>query len=124
MNDEYFDRLLDEALNIPVPEGLAGRLEAQIDRYAAAARRRRIRLVAGVAASIILAAGIFINTDKQPSGPADTFSDPVEAAAAAERMLTFMSAQLNEGLHQVSEAGEKFEEANHTIDKYFNKYQP
>jgi hypothetical protein len=125
MNDKDFDRLLDEALRIPIPEGLAERLENRIERLAAAEKkhtlRRRLRWVAGVAAAVLLAAGIFMQTEGRPSVPADTFSNPEEAAEAAGHALAFMSAQMNNGLNRVSAAGQEFEKVNRTIEKHFNK---
>jgi dTDP-4-dehydrorhamnose reductase len=123
MNEKDFDRLIDEALDIPVPEGLAGRLEKQIDRYAAAGRKRRIRRFYWTtgAAAAILAAGLFLQTEKRLRAPADTYADPVEAALAAEQTLTFLSAQLNKGLHQAAGAGEEIEKVNKTIEKYLIK---
>ncbi|MDR1939011.1 MAG: DUF3379 domain-containing protein [Tannerellaceae bacterium] len=124
MNDKDFDRLLDEALNIPIPDGLAERLEKQVEQYAAREKRRRIRRFywpASAAAIALLCVGIFLQTGKQPSVPADTYTDPVEAAIAAEKALAFMSAQLNKGLAQVSTAGEEFEKVNKVIDKHLKK---
>ncbi|MDR2119014.1 MAG: hypothetical protein LBP25_05735 [Tannerellaceae bacterium] len=124
MNEKDFDRLLDEALHIPLPEGLANRLAGQIDRYAAEekkrTRRRLFRAISAVAA-VLLAAGIFLTTERTPRAPADTFADPAEAALAAEHALAFMSSQLNKGLNRVSAAGQEFERVNKTIEKHFKK---
>jgi hypothetical protein len=124
MNDKDFNHLMDEALHIPIPEGLAERLEKQIDWYAAAEKKRRIRLrywSTAAAAVALLAIGIFLQTGKRSHTPADTFANPAEAALAAEHALALMSTQLNKGLNQVSTAEQEFEKVNKTIDKYFNK---
>jgi hypothetical protein len=125
MNDKDFDRLLEEALRIPIPEGLAERLEQELDRCAAAAgkqsKARRLHRLISAAAAVVLAAAVLLPAGNPPRTPDDTFADPAEAAAAAEDILVFMSAQLNEGLRQVTDAGREFEKANKTLKKYFNK---
>jgi hypothetical protein len=121
MNNKDFDRLVEEALDIPIPEGLAGRLEKQIDAYAARERihkTRRFCGFAGLAAVILLCIGIFLQTGRQVHAPADTFVDPAEAAVAAGHALAFVSAQLNKGLEQVSGAEQKFEKVNEILNKH------
>jgi cytochrome c-type biogenesis protein CcmH/NrfG len=121
MNNDNFDRLMEEALNIPLPQGLAGRLEKQIDAYAArekSHKTHRLYRLAGLAALMLLCIGIFLQTGRQPHTPADTFADPAEAAAAAEHTLAFVSAQLNKGLEQVSNAGQEFEKVNEILNKH------
>jgi hypothetical protein len=120
MNDNELDRLIDEALNIPLPPGLSGRLEQQIDLLAARERKRRARFLlwtAGAAAAM-LALALLLPVEQRPIRPADTYTDPREAALAAEQALTFMSAQLNRGLAQVSTAGREFEKINQVLDKH------
>ncbi|MDR2388362.1 MAG: DUF3379 domain-containing protein [Tannerellaceae bacterium] len=125
MNEKDFDRLLNEALNIPIPYGLAERLEKQIEQQAAAEKNRTphtiyYRLIS-LAAIVLLAIGIFLQINKQPHTPTDTFTDPVEATLAAEQALGFMSRQLNRGLDRITYAQQEFEKANKTLEKYFNK---
>ncbi|MDR1919557.1 MAG: hypothetical protein LBQ65_07930 [Tannerellaceae bacterium] len=120
MNDNDLDHLIDEALNIPLPPGLGERLEKRIDQYAAQEKRRRLRRLywpVSAAAIALLCIGIFLQTGEQ-GHPADTYSDPAEAAMAAEKALVFMSAQLNKGLAQVTTAGQEFEKVNKVIDKH------
>ncbi|MDR1356297.1 MAG: hypothetical protein LBJ58_01360 [Tannerellaceae bacterium] len=124
MNDKDFERIIDEAIDITVPDGLARRLEARIDLCASVEQRRRrlVRLSAGaVAAAVLIAAGIFITVESNPSQPVDTYTDPAEAALAAEYMLTYMSKELNKGINQASAVVGEFEKVNNTLDKYFNK---
>jgi hypothetical protein len=125
MNEKDFDRLLSEALYIPIPKGLAQRLERKINHHAKAEKNHAFRTaalrLAGLAAALLLAIGIFLQIHRHTPAPADTFSDPAEAAVAAEHALAFMSAQLNKGLNRVSAAGQDFEKVNKTIEKYFNK---
>jgi hypothetical protein len=119
MNEKEFDRLLDEALRIPLPTGLAEKLEKQIDQYAASKRRALRGLFLSGAVAAILLAVLFIGTESRLHKPADTFTDPAEAAAVAEQALTLLSVQLNKGLDQVATAGQKLDQANQTIEKYF-----
>ncbi|MDR2534227.1 MAG: hypothetical protein LBC81_05600 [Tannerellaceae bacterium] len=117
MNESELDKLIDSALHIPIPPGLGGRMEAALDamarQEARVGRRRRLtaRLyMAGLAASLLICAGIFIT---HRSKPRDTFSDPHEAAAAAMAMLTFASQEINSGLEQVAAA-------DHTAVQHLN----
>jgi hypothetical protein len=121
MNSKDFDRLMEEALHISVPEGLAGRLEKQIDALAAGEKKRKTRrlsAITGLAAAALLGIGIFLHTDRQPHTPADTFTDPAEAALAAEHALAFMSEQLNRGLEQASGAAQEFDKVNEILNKH------
>jgi hypothetical protein len=124
MNDEEVDRLIDESLEIPLPEGLAARLEAQIDALAANEKRRKIRRLmyraTAAAAIALLCIGIFVGIGRQSPTPsmADTFSDPEEAAIVAGQALAFMSAQLNKGLAKVADAGQEIEKVNQLLDKH------
>ncbi|MDR1558036.1 MAG: hypothetical protein LBS88_13555 [Tannerellaceae bacterium] len=121
MNENDFDRLIEKASGIPLPEGLVGRLEKQIDGYAAREKKQRIhRLyrITGIAAALLLGIGIFLQTERQAPGRADTFADPAEAAVAAGHALAFMSVQLNKGLEQVSGAGQEFEKVNEILHKH------
>ncbi|MDR1402664.1 MAG: hypothetical protein LBJ60_03035 [Tannerellaceae bacterium] len=124
MNDKEIDRLIDNSLEIPIPEGLSKRLEAQIDALAADEKKRKTRRfiyrATGAAAIVLLCAGIFWGTGKQTPhlSMADTFSDPKEAAAAAEQALSFLSSQLNKGIAKVENAGQEIEKVNQLLDKH------
>jgi hypothetical protein len=127
MNDEEADRLIDESLEIPIPEGLSERLEAHIDALAAEEKKRKVRRfmyqATGIAAIALLCIGIFTGTGKQSPAlsAVDTFSDPEEAAVAAGQALAFMSAQLNKGIGKVEDAGQEIEKVNHLLDKHFKE---
>ena len=123
MDDKHLDELIRKALqeDMELPEGLGERLEQTIDRLAAGSapsgkatlprrsilRHPLLRWTAGVAAAL-LAAGLFLFTERQDTDRllTDTFSDPREAALAADQALALLSRNLNKGLGQVSEAGE------------------
>jgi hypothetical protein len=127
MNDEEADRLIDESLEIPIPKGLSERLEAHIDTLAADEKKRKVRRflyqATGAAAIALLCIGIFLKTGKHSPAlsPADTFSDPKEAAVVAGQALAFMSAQLNKGIGKVEDAGQEIEKVNHLLDKHFKE---
>ncbi|MDR0428966.1 MAG: DUF3379 domain-containing protein [Tannerellaceae bacterium] len=125
MNDEELDRLIDEALEIPIPEGLSDRLEMHINALATNENKRKHRLrfiywMSSAAAIALLCIGIFIGTGSQSPQhqTADTFTNPEEAAIAAQQALAFLSTQLNKGMEQVENAGHKFEKVNHILNKH------
>ena len=127
MDDKELDRMIDEALDIPIPKGLAERLEQHIDHMAANEKKRKLHRfiywATSTAAVILLCIGIFMGIES-PSNHnklADTYTDPAEAAIAAEKALAFMSAQLNKGLEQVNEAGQKIENVNQIVYKHLSK---
>ncbi|MDR1160761.1 MAG: hypothetical protein LBK45_00325 [Tannerellaceae bacterium] len=128
MNDEEAGRLIDESLEIPLPEGLSARLEAHIDALAAGERRRKARRrfmyrATAAAAIALLCIGILLKAGKQAPtlSAADTFSDPKEAAIVAGQALAFMSAQLNKGIEKVEDAGQEIEKVNHLLDKHLKE---
>lgn len=124
MNDDEVDRLIDESLEIPIPEGLSERLEAHIDALAAGEKKRKLRRLThwatSAAAVVLLCIGIFFGINKQSSQQqmADTFTDPKEAALVAEQALAFMSTQLNKGIGEVENAGQEIEKINQILDKH------
>jgi hypothetical protein len=127
MNDKEADRLIDESLKIPIPEGLSERLEAHIDALAANEKKRKARRflyrATAAAAIALLCIGIFLETGK-PSpalSATDTFSDPKEAAVVAGQALAFMSAQLNKGIGKIEDAGQEIEKVNRLLDKHFKE---
>ena len=128
MNDDELDRIIDKALDIPLPEGLSERLEAHIDALAAGEKKRQLRhrfayWAISTAAVALLCIGVFVGTEKQVSQPqmADTFTNPQEAAIAAEKALVLMSAHLNKGIDQVENAGQKIEKVNQILDKHLKE---
>ena len=132
MNDKQIDELINKALREDgeLPEGLSGRLEQYIDNLAAKEqkqksplmRRQFIYLFGGVAAAILIGFVLFLQTDNFYRKPttADTFSDPQEAAIAANKALAFMSTQLNNGLDQVSDAEQEINKVNKIVNKQLN----
>lgn len=104
-----------------MPEGdkeaesrLRDRLSRQIDGWnmvektaVRVVRRINLRWLAGVAASLLLVVflGLYFNSrqEEPPVTMQDTFSDPRDAAAEAERALTKFSVDLNRGLDKMNE---------------------
>ncbi len=99
----------------PAPGGFAGRLARQVDQWNAVektalrrARRGSLGWAAAIAASVVLLAATGLYIGNRPAEPADmaaydTYSDPEDAAVAAERALTKFSKELNKGLDKVGE---------------------
>lgn len=134
MNDKQIDELIKKALleEQALPEGLGKRLEQQIDSWATAeekktrslSRKRTLYWLSGIAAAVLLCIGIF-----QPDIPlphsghrfADTYSDPKEAAEAAQKALLFMSQNLNKGIDQAQEVREEINKVNNIINKHLNE---
>lgn len=133
MNDKMIDELINKALHEEqnIPEGLSQRLEMQIDAWATAekkqarlvSRRHTLYLLAGIAASILLCLGIF-QPALLPIHPkhvlTDTYTNPQEAAAAAQKALLFMSQNLNKGIDQAQEAREEINKVNSILNKHLN----
>lgn len=132
MNDKQIDELINKALREDgeLTEGLSGRLEQYIDNLAAKEKKQKsplmrkhfIYLFGGVAAAMLIGFVLFLQTDNFYNKPttADTFSDPQEAAIAANKALAFMSTQLNNGLDQVSDAEQEINKVNKIVNKQLN----
>ncbi|WP_291528941.1 hypothetical protein [Bacteroides sp. UBA939] len=129
MNDKDLDKLIQEALRSDqeLPEGLSGRLACSIEQWAtdekkhivSHRKKRSLYWIGSVAASLIVGVAIFFQVENRYVGSKDTFSDPREAAVAAQNALALLSTQLNKGLNQVSIAGEEVNKANVIADKQF-----
>lgn len=133
MNDRQIDELINKALREEqaIPEGLGKRLENKIDSWAteeekktrSLSRKRTLYWLSGIAAAVFLCIGIF-----QPDIPlshskhrlADTYSDPKEAAEAAQKALLFMSQNLNKGIDQAQEARQEISKVNDILNKHLN----
>ena len=130
MNDKQIDELINKILqeDHTLPEGLSERLEQQIDAWATVEKKKTIRSsfrkrslywFSGAAAVVILCVGIFQFTapDKEHQ-LADTYTDPQEAAIAAQKALAFMSVNLNKGIEQVNEAQQEMNKVNGILNKH------
>lgn len=127
MDDKQIDELINKALceELELPEGLSERLELQIDTWAGR-RRRSLRYWLGgaVAAVLLLCVGIFTLEEEEGSGReqplADTYTDPHEAALAAQDALAFLSSNLNKGISQMQDVRQEIDKVNRILNKQFN----
>lgn len=122
--DQRLFRLMQtEKQAVDLPEGLAERLESQIDNWADSEKKqpaRRVALwkyVASAAAIALLCVSIAISVRPAGNQMADTFDDPREAAMVAQEALTLVSANLNKGLDQISRAQEINKQVEQTLNK-------
>lgn len=135
MDNKRIDEMIDQVLREEqeLPEGLSDRLEQYIDQLAAkekrqkrtVGRKRALYWFGGVAAALLLGIAVFFQTEQAGLKPttADTFSDPQQAAIAAQEALAFMSIQLNKGLDQVTEAHEEVNKVNDIVNKQLQDIQ-
>ena len=124
---DIFNALYDTA-DIPLPEGIAERLETAIDKHIAETSapigkkiyfNRLYAVISGAAAVVLLCVGIFFLTEKQSQTNyiADTYSDPKEAALAAEQALLFVSNKLNQGLSPLEKVTESVDKTNKLLNE-------
>lgn len=131
-NDKNIDELINKALQeeLALPEGFSRKLEEQIDAWAAteekkarsSVHRRTLYWLCGVAASVLLCIGFFQYDvpSYAPDRLHDTYTDPEDAAAAAEKALLLLSHNLNKGISQVNDAGQKIDKVNNILNKHLN----
>lgn len=117
---------------IPIPEGLEGRLSARIDEWERKEKKRTILLpkalrYAAVAASIVLVFGVgyhLLNQDNNTNfSEQDTYQNPVQAKQEAVRALNLLATNLNKGmrhLEKVKALGDKTEQSLHKHLNIFN----
>ena len=117
----HLDRDIINALydtsDIPFPEGISERFETVIDKhiaYTSTKEGKKISInrfyavISSAVAVVLLCVGLFFFTEKpsQTNYIADTYSDPKEAALAAEQALLFVSNKLNQGLSPLEKVTE------------------
>ena len=135
MNDKQIDELINKVLreDQTLPEGLSERLEQQIDAWAAAEKKETIRSsfrqrslywLSGAAAVALLCIGIFqfVAPEKEHQ-LADTYTNPQEAAIAAQEALAFLSVNLNKGIEQVNEAQREMNKVNEILNIHLKDKQ-
>lgn len=132
MDDKKIDELINKALQEEqaLPEGLSRRLEQQIDAWASAeekktrswTRRRSLYWLSGVVAAILLCIAFFQYdvSSHTPDRPRDTYTNPEEAAVAAEKALLLLSQNLNKGINQVNDAEQEIDKVNNILNKHLN----
>lgn len=119
IDDKEIDALIEQALKEEqaLPEGLSDRLSQSIDSWQQAEQQQRakhrtlvVRLSFAVAASLLLLLFVKWNpstpTEQELTASAsiweDTYTDPNEAAAAAQEALRLLSKNLNKGMNMAS----------------------
>lgn len=117
---------------IPIPEGLEGRLSARIDEWERKEKKRTNLLpialrYAAVAASIVLVFGVGFHLLNQGNNTnlaeQDTYQNPVQAKEEAVRALNLLATNLNKGmrhLEKVKALGDKTEQSLHKHLNIFN----
>ena len=128
MDDKKIDELINKALQEEqaLPEGLSRRLEKQIDTWASTeekktrslTRRRTLYWLSGVAASISFLQ--YESSYQAYDRLSDTYTNPKDAAAAAEKALLLLSQNLNKGISQVDNAGQEIDKVNNILNKHLN----
>lgn len=130
MDDKKIDELINKALQEEqaLPEGLSRRLEKQIDTWASTeekktrslTRRRTLYWLSGVAATILLCISFlqYKSSYQAHDRLSDTYTNPKDAAAAAEKALLLLSQNLNKGISQVDNAGQEIDKVNNILNKH------
>jgi hypothetical protein len=122
MNENDIDKIIDDALFIPIPDGLEKRLEQIIgsDNCKPPRRRKLLIILASISTAAALVAAVWL-IPQHSQGRTDTFSDPKEAAAAAQQMLSLVSHEMEEAILPVNALDKEVANMNRIINKYINK---
>ena len=134
---DIFNALCDSS-EIALPKGINERLEKAIDNHIAetstqkneiqhkklplhSRTRRLFMAVTSSAAVILLCIGIFIFSDRRnPSDMiVDTYTNPKEAAMAAEQALMLVSTKLNQGLSPLGKVKDSMDKTNELLNENF-----
>jgi len=129
---------LYDSSGITLPEGINERLESAIDNHIAgkstkeneiqhkkilfpSKTRRLFITVTSSAAAILICIGVFFFSDKHPSSDkiVDTYTNPKEAAIAAEQALMLVSVKLNQGLSPLEKVKESIDKTNEVLNENF-----
>lgn len=119
---------------IPIPEGLEGRLSARIDEWERQEKKPSCTILlpkalryAAVAASIVLIFSVGFHLLNQGNNTnlaeQDTYQNPVQAKQEAVRALNLLATNLNKGvrhLEKVKALGDKTEQSLHKHLNIFN----
>jgi len=92
--------------SVKVPEGFSDTLRTEVDTLAflsgsQAARPKWLTYAAGVAASLVILAGIGMGLNVRNT-PKDTFSDPQQAYAMLEESFSFISSQMDKSVASIT----------------------
>jgi len=133
-DDKKIDKLLKgfyDSSGITLPEGMTERLENVIDKHIAATehkrdkniffntkRRKIFTTISSVAAVSLLCIGLFFAINNKPFAD-DTYTNPEEAAIAAEMALVLVSNKLNKGLSSLEKVKEGVDKTNELLNENF-----
>ena len=119
MDDKKIDELINKALQEEqaLPEGLSRRLEKQIDTWASTEEKKTRSLT-----RILLCISFlqYKSSYQAHDRLSDTYTNPKDAAAAAEKALLLLSQNLNKGISQVDNAGQEIDKVNNILNKHLN----
>lgn len=130
-NDRDIFHALYNPADIPLPKGFSKRLENSIDNHIrkkvqtkskSFSNTRRLFIgISSAAAVIVFCISLFFYTNKnpQPQMIADTFTNPEEAAIAAEQVLVLVSSKLNKGLVPLEKVKESINKTNELLNESF-----
>ena len=123
---DLFQAIYDPT-SITLPEGLPERLEKTLDEHIrettsqkVGSNKRKLYIsLLSAAAVALLGIGLFFFSDRKdnPDFVADTFTNPQEAAIAAEQALLFVSQKLNQGLSPLDKVKESINVTNELINE-------
>ena len=123
---EMFLQMQSHTADADVPEDLEERLSKSIDRWNAqeqASRNRRIyrlRSIAGIAASALIALSFCWYLYEPAPARKDTCATPEEAYMEAQKALTLFSAALNKGMAHMETAQNATSRIEQNILKHLN----
>ena len=85
-------------------------------------KARTLYWLSGVAASILLCISFlqYKSSYHAHDRLSDTYTNPKDAAAAAEKALLLLSQNLNKGISQVDNAGQEIDKVNNILNKHLN----
>ena len=125
--EEFTDMSLLKAIagdkEISVPERLEDDIRATLNMMSflneeePAKKVSIFSRVAGIAASVILLAGIGLGINHFASAPKDTFTDPYLAYAQLEETFALISSKMDKGLSMAQEAGTVIVRTNEIMEK-------
>ena len=119
---------------ISIPAGISERLELAIDKHmeeTALPSRSKVSItrkfyitIISTAAAAILCIGLFFYFDRRINRDfiADTYTNPEEAAIAAEQALLFISAKLNQGLAPLEKVKNNVDKTNEILNENLKLY--
>ena len=129
---------LHDSSDITLPVGISERIDNVIDNHIAetsfhenetvhkkiplySKTRRLFIAVVSSAAAILIFIGIFFATEDRhkPDIIADTYTNPEEAAIAAEKALMLVSTKLNQGLSSLEKVQDSVDKTNELLNDNF-----